>query len=186
MGFIVRRCVRCDITAQLDAQSLTWNKDGLNAEIFFVCSACDQSSVYRGQPQGRLHDLHGDLDNTGRHFDRTPIFAFPRTEKLSDDIPSRVRDIFRQAAVSRKLGLNDASGAMFRKAIDVATKLIYAHDARLSSQRMRRDRASRRSGISVSLMTKSGSWLTLRSWTVTTRHTTKIRITKRRLRRWRS
>lgn len=134
MGFIVRRCVRCDITAQLDAQSLTWNKDGLNAEIFFVCSACDQSSVYRGQPQGRLHDLHGDLDNTGRHFDRTPIFTFPRTEKLSDDIPSRVRDIFRQAAVSRKLGLNDASGAMFRKAIDVATKLIYAHDARLSSK----------------------------------------------------
>ncbi|WP_172745743.1 hypothetical protein [Neorhizobium sp. T7_12] len=134
MSFIVRKCVRCSVTAQLDAQSIAWNRDGTNSEIFFVCTACKQSSIYPGQPHGRLSDLSGNLDDTGRWYGSEPIVAIPEMPKLSDDIPERARAIFHQAALCRKLALHDAAGAMFRKTIDVATKLIYSTDLRLAGK----------------------------------------------------
>jgi hypothetical protein len=53
---------------------------------------------------------------------------------LSGHIPERVRNLFVQAALSRQLHFYDAAGAMFRKTIDVATKVLFATDPRLAGK----------------------------------------------------
>lgn len=133
MAFLVRKCVRCGVVSQLDAIGMRW-VDRLNAEIFFACNACGKGSIYQGQPSAELDYMSGEIENDGRHYDELPIIALPETPELSDDIPERVRELFQQAALSRLLGLYDASGAMFRKAIDVSTKILYATDARLAGK----------------------------------------------------
>ncbi|MDP8251491.1 DUF4145 domain-containing protein [Pseudochrobactrum saccharolyticum] len=130
MAFFVRKCIRCNTQSQLEVVHLAWY-GSLDAEIFCVCTACNLGSIYNGQPYGRLSELKGNLDDTGRYFSKQPVFALPKTTILSDDIPKRVQELFYQAAMTRRLGLNDASGAMFRKTIDVASKLIYETDIRL-------------------------------------------------------
>jgi hypothetical protein len=119
------------VTAQLDANSIAWDNNGLDAEIFFICTVCAKSSVYRGQPKGRFADLDGDLGKSGRYIASDPVVAIPGAPKLLEDIPLRVRALFNQAALCRQIGLFDASGGMFRKTIDVASKLIYQTDSRL-------------------------------------------------------
>lgn len=108
--------------------------DGLNAEVFFVCKACGRGSIYEGQPQAHISNLTGALDK-GRYFSSQAIVALPDNPVLSEDVPARVQELFRQAARCRQLSLFDAAGAMFRKTIDVATKEIYATDYRLAEKR---------------------------------------------------
>jgi hypothetical protein len=55
-------------------------------------------------------------------------------QPLDGDIPARIADIFQQAAKTRRLQMFDASGAMFRKTIDVASKHIFATDPRLAQR----------------------------------------------------
>ncbi|MBO0141586.1 DUF4145 domain-containing protein [Agrobacterium sp. Ap1] len=110
------------------------NIDGLNAEVFFICKACGKGSIYQGQPASHISNVTGELDR-GRYFDQQAIIALPDYPIMSEDIPDRVRDLFRQAVRCRQLSLFDAAGAMFRKTIDVATKEIYTNDPRLSGKK---------------------------------------------------
>ncbi|MGV1834682.1 DUF4145 domain-containing protein [Rhizobium rhizogenes] len=135
MGFIVRDCIRCP-TKQVQMIAQGWvETDNINAEIFFVCQACGQGSIYWGQPDRDPVTFNGNIEkDRGRSFGGQPILAFPSDIHLSEHIPERVRDLFQQAHRSRKTGLNDASGSMFRKTIDVATKGIFSTDARLAEK----------------------------------------------------
>jgi hypothetical protein len=54
---------------------------------------------------------------------------------ISDDIPERIADLFREAAMSRQLGHNEAAGAIFRKTLDVATKHLFNTDDRLKDRK---------------------------------------------------
>jgi len=107
---------------------------GLDVEVFFICKACGLGSIYEGQPDGHISNISGALDKN-RYFAEQAVVALPNDPVLSEDIPARVRDLFRQAARCRQLALFDAAGAMFRKTIDVATKEIYATDVRLAERK---------------------------------------------------
>ncbi|WP_244467921.1 DUF4145 domain-containing protein [Nitratireductor soli] len=107
--------------------------DGLNAELQMVCSACDRSSLYEGQPNFDIEQAV-DFDKRGRYFSRTPIFVVPSPPNISTDIPVRIADLFREASKARRMNLFEAAGAMFRKTVDVATKHIYATDSRLQGK----------------------------------------------------
>lgn len=133
MGFLIRKCVRCGVTSQLNAVATSWY-DGLNAELFMQCTACGKSSMYEGQPQTRCEDVNGLVNDDGRYYSDQPIVTVPNSPHLSKDIPEVVRKLFNQAFISRALGMYDASGSMFRKSIDVATKIIYETDIRLEGK----------------------------------------------------
>ena len=107
--------------------------DSLNSEVFFACQACNLGSIYRGQPQDDPVKSTLLLDYA-RHFDSNPIFVYPGVPTVSTYIPERVAKLYREAARCRRLQLYEAAGAIFRKVIDVATKYIYAHDARLAER----------------------------------------------------
>ncbi|WP_080577298.1 DUF4145 domain-containing protein [Sinorhizobium fredii] len=133
MGFLVRRCVRCGVNAQMDARGYT-GVDNLNFEVFVVCKACGKTSIYSGQPTSDPVQSTGQLD-ASRHFDREPLVSIPDIPILSSDIPQRVGELFIQAAASRRIHFYDAAGAIFRKTIDVATKYLFATDPRLSDKK---------------------------------------------------
>lgn len=75
----------------------------------------------------------GRLDQ-GRHYDDEPVIIEPSPPPLSADIPKRVRDLFCEAASCLRIQKYEAAGAMFRKTIDVASKHLYTHDARLAGR----------------------------------------------------
>ncbi len=97
-----------------------------------LCNKCERASVYEGQPNPRLNENVNVEQN--RYICETPIQYPPISLVLSEDIPERTRDVFLEAATCRGYGLNEAAGAMFRKAIDVGTKQFYESDPRLSGK----------------------------------------------------
>ncbi|MCZ4288681.1 DUF4145 domain-containing protein [Hoeflea alexandrii] len=107
-------------------------QDDLNYEMFMVCNACGRGSIYQGQPKGNFADDR-DLE-TGRSIRDSPVQIYPEIPKLSDDIPARTRDLFRQAATCLRYGLSEPAGAMFRKTIDVGTKEFYSNNERLKDK----------------------------------------------------
>lgn len=132
MSFIIKDCQRCGTqSVQMNVEGYS-TKDNLNFELFVVCNRCARSSIYAGQPQGNFSQNL----NLGEHrqIDALPVQVSPQILDLSDDIPQRTREIFIEAATCRSYGLSEASGAMFRKAIDVGTKEFYARDERLSGK----------------------------------------------------
>ena len=54
--------------------------------------------------------------------------------ELSEHIPERIAGLFREANECRQMTWYEAAGAMYRKTLDVATKHIYSHDARLKDK----------------------------------------------------
>jgi hypothetical protein len=105
-------------------------QDDLNCEIFVGCQACQQGSIYSGQPDVDPVKHQGDITR-GRYIAELPVMTFPRDVPLSQIIPARVRDLFKQGSRARSLEMFDAAGAVFRKTIDVATQVIYDIDGRL-------------------------------------------------------
>ncbi|MEX0957334.1 MAG: DUF4145 domain-containing protein [Rhizobiaceae bacterium] len=130
MGFLVRDCVRCGTSkVQMIARGFV-QFDSLNFEVFVVCQSCMRGSIYRGQPQNNPVEHPGVLD-TGRHYDREPVLIHVAAPKLPDTVPTRIADLFHEAAVCRRSNHYEAAGAIFRKTIDVATKHLFATDPRL-------------------------------------------------------
>jgi len=130
MGYLVRKCIRCGVVAQLDAKAIT-GTGSLDYELFMVCNVCRKGSIYEGQPREDPLRPGLNLVDTNRYFSDDPIFIVPESFSLSEDIPERIRDLFDQAAKCRQLGAFDASGAMFRKTIDVSTRVIYSINPKL-------------------------------------------------------
>lgn len=136
MSFIIRDCQRCGIS-KVQMRAMSYNQiNGIDAEIFVVCNNCNKSSIYEGQPSFDIFYDDYELSQNGYCYIKSlPITIHPQTPHLSEDIPEFIRNIFTQAARCRAYGLYDASGAMFRKTIDVATKLIYETDQRLEEKK---------------------------------------------------
>ena len=141
MSFIIRDCQRCGTAGvQMRAKNIVFTIQ-INLEIFVVCNTCNLSSIYRGvRKSSNIQDYLGldiNLENSeyGKNsFEKAPIQIHPHIPNLSDDIPQIIRDLFKQAATCYAYNLNDASGAIFRKTIDVATKYLYNHDDRLKDK----------------------------------------------------
>ncbi|MEP3277250.1 MAG: DUF4145 domain-containing protein [Stappiaceae bacterium] len=132
MGFIVNDCQRCG-TSQVQMPLMGHIQiNSHNFELFVMCNVCGKGSIYDGQPTGNLQEIRN--LGAGRHIAKMPIQIHPNVPILSDDVPERTADLFRQAATCRQYGLSEAAGAMLRKTIDVGTKEIYANDERLADK----------------------------------------------------
>lgn len=133
MGFLIRDCFRCGTKGvQMTAKGFV-KYDNLNFEVFFGCQVCDRGSIYRGQPQVNPLEAQARLDR-GRHFDAEPVMVEVSPPAISKEIPARIRDLFVEAALCRRTRRYEAAGAIFRKTIDVASKHLYATDARLTGR----------------------------------------------------
>jgi hypothetical protein len=104
-------------------------------EIAFACNNCRRLSIYKARSNLdlRANAVNIDLSNFA-YCEEDAVLNIVAVDPLNEDIPARISDIFIQAAKSRRLQMFDASGAMFRKTIDVATKHIYATDPRLAGR----------------------------------------------------
>ncbi len=136
MTFFVRDCVRCGVRhvqhhVTGEAQQ---RKDPAKWEVAGCCAACGRLSVYlvdMNSHSTRPSQLNQIQD---QRIGASPVRIATTAAKLSEHIPPRVASLFREANECRQMGWNDASGAMLRKALDVATKHIYATDQRLEGK----------------------------------------------------
>ncbi|CAN7455039.1 DUF4145 domain-containing protein [Mesorhizobium caraganae] len=134
MGFLVRDCIRCGVKhVKLDVLGFT-ALDVNSVEVFAACEACQKGSIYNGHPDYNPVTAEGNLESYTKHYDDNPLTVHPVPLAVSETIPARVRDLFIEATMARRLRLNEAAGAMFRKTIDVATKYMFSHDARLANR----------------------------------------------------
>jgi len=119
-----RNCIRCGTVGMV--------RDGNDYEIAFSCNNCSKISIYKAQSGIDLKSNTLNIDNNrSAYCANDPILNIVSVDPLSDDVPQRISEIFTQAAKSRRMQMFDASGAMFRKTIDVSTKHIFATDPRL-------------------------------------------------------
>jgi len=106
-------------------------------EIAVVCQGCDRLSIYRAEasnaPMGYGSGRAGDEGavRVARDALRNDVIE----PKVSEHIPKRISDLFIEAAACRQLGRHEAAGAIFRKTVDVASKHVYANDARLTERK---------------------------------------------------
>ncbi|NKN38653.1 DUF4145 domain-containing protein [Agrobacterium sp. a22-2] len=129
-----RDCVRCG-TAKVQLTSVGLVSDNASYEIAFSCNNCRKLSIYKAQCSIDLKSNNVNIDATGYgNCEREPVLNIVSVAPLSDDIPPRIAELFMQAAKSRRMQMFDASGAMFRKAIDVSTKHIFGSDPRLAGR----------------------------------------------------
>lgn len=63
-----------------------------------------------------------------------PVRIATTAIRISEHVPDRIADLFREANECRQMTWYEASGAMYRKTLDVATKHIYSHDDRLKEK----------------------------------------------------
>lgn len=109
------------------------SKGGFEWEVAGACSECMRASIYhyRMKMTGTApSQLSGNLEVSGQ-VSETAIRIATTAVELSDHIPARIAGLFREANECRQMTWYEAAGAMYRKTLDVATKHIYTHDARL-------------------------------------------------------
>ena len=138
MPFIVRDCVRCGLKkAQLNLIGHSTLKAS-KYEIAVVCPDCRQISIWLTRT-----DMANAVFTPGFHniesmgtayVPETPVRIATIASAISDHVPQRIADLFREANECRQMTWYEAAGAMYRKTLDVATKHIYSHDPRLSSK----------------------------------------------------
>ncbi|RFB91806.1 hypothetical protein B5K08_16060 [Rhizobium leguminosarum bv. trifolii] len=139
MAFFVRDCVRCGVKlvqhtivgfAAIDAT-------GRYFEIAGSCHACSLLSIYQWRSPGngtKPNSYDKEIDTAQERLSKDAIRIATVAVELSEYIPERVRSLFREANECRQMTWYEAAGAMYRKTLDVATKYIYAHDARLAGK----------------------------------------------------
>ncbi|MCY1531470.1 hypothetical protein D9M68_666970 [compost metagenome] len=134
MAFFVRDCVRCGVrnVSHLLIGQNQQKESTYEWEVAGACAACSKVSVYslRMKSSGTSPSNYPGVipdDLIAQDAVRIATTAM----QLSEYVPERIAGLFREANECRQMGWYDAAGAMFRKTLDVATKHIYAHDARL-------------------------------------------------------
>lgn len=86
-----------------------------------------------GSSHANNHD--GNVEQLGSdRLSHTPVRIATASAELSPHIPERIAGLFREANECRQMTWYEAAGAMYRKTLDVATKYIYTHDARLGEK----------------------------------------------------
>lgn len=137
MAFLVRDCIRCGVThvqLNLVGSSLI---AGNAWEISVACQACSRISIYDcliggGNGPQSYDNLDSHPRNVAVAREAVKIVAIEPI--LSEYVPPRINALFVEAAVCKALGRFEAAGAIFRKTIDVASKHLYANDARLTGR----------------------------------------------------
>lgn len=137
MPFIVKNCVRCGIkniqmiaVGQISYEAHEW-------EVSAACTDCKQLSIWRWRSRSGAEpmQLSGNLEKTDFPADvRGPVRIATTAIDLSEYIPDRIADLFREANECRQMTWYEAAGAMYRKTVDVATKHIYSTDERLAGK----------------------------------------------------
>ncbi|MCH4548248.1 DUF4145 domain-containing protein [Rhizobium changzhiense] len=139
MGFFVRDCVRCgtrNVVHHIHGESVVRKHSQNHHELVGACADCRQYSVYvwyaptGGQPEAASYN--GNVaDFPGQRLSEEAVRIATTAVELSEFIPERIANLFREANECRQMTWYEAAGAMYRKTLDVATKHIYAHDSRL-------------------------------------------------------
>jgi hypothetical protein len=133
-AFVKRDCIRCG-TAKVQLTAVGFAMTGYNnAEMAFCCNNCGLLSIYCVRSETNLNESINFDSTRFASCDEEPVLNTVDLPPLHVDIPQRIADIFQQAAKALRLQMFDASGAMFRKTIDVATKHIFQNDTRLAGR----------------------------------------------------
>ncbi|KFL30977.1 hypothetical protein JP75_11525 [Devosia riboflavina] len=138
MPFIVKDCVRCGVkniqmivVGQISHEPNEW-------EVSAACTDCKQLSIWlwRSRSGAEPMKIGGNLEKTDYPADvRGPVRIATVAVDLSEHIPARIADLFREANECRQMTWYEAAGAIYRKTVDVATKHIYATDQRLADKK---------------------------------------------------
>lgn len=119
------------IIAEQERPSLAETNSGrfILWDVMATCTTCEWSviAIYSHIAPGARRKntpqlCPSDPENWG--FKLMDIFPHPPPSRTPDHLPDRLTDIFLQAENALKRGYWDASGAMSRKTLDVATKLL--------------------------------------------------------------
>ncbi|GGA47277.1 DUF4145 domain-containing protein [Pelagibacterium lentulum] len=137
MTMFISDCVRCG-TKSVQHQVTGQSKYGtFDWEIMGFCMACGRSSIYEWDAPGSAAPMdydgrlgRGNSGIIGKH----PVRIATTAIEISEHVPSRIADLFREANECRQMMWYEAAGAMYRKTLDVATKHIYSHDDRLEGK----------------------------------------------------
>ena len=138
MAFIVRDCVRCGTRSVQHAVTGSTLSGASNWELFCVCFKCTRASIYEFTYGGKTvpHALDGLLGDQRYGFLPAGAVRIATTPlELSEYIPGRIANLFREANECRQMTWYEAAGAMYRKTVDVATKHIYSTDHRLAEKK---------------------------------------------------
>lgn len=138
MAFIVRDCVRCGVKSIQHLVVGDVKMDGNRWELAAACADCRQLSVWGwgSNNNQRPSAYDGNVGATGHSWlNDEPARIATTAIDLSDHIPERIADLFREANECRQMTWYEAAGAMYRKTVDVATKHIYSTDPRLAEKK---------------------------------------------------
>jgi hypothetical protein len=96
-------------------------------EAFLVCRSCFKSSIAElsettSKPEGPA-SLGGQYINWAFRLERW-VFEVPNRRSCPTHVPGAIQRIFDEAATCAAIGAWDASGTMFRKVLDAATRSI--------------------------------------------------------------
>jgi len=139
--FMTRDCIRCGVArVQLTSHGMAVRVRGATDwwEVALSCNNCTKLSIYAVRSGiDLIANQNINLDTAGSVYpENEPVMNVVTTPDVDRSVPARVVDLFTQAARARRLGMHDSAGAIFRKTIDVATKLIYETDGRLEGKKM--------------------------------------------------
>ncbi|MBB4571735.1 DUF4145 domain-containing protein [Rhizobium leucaenae] len=137
MSFIITNCIRCPGThvQHILIGEQMMDEFGYEWELAFACQACSKLSIYhyRLRRNGQTPSSYRNLHEIGEVESR--IIVGINEVKIDPSVPQRIADLFREANACRQMQRYEAAGAMYRKALDVATKYIYQHDGRLTGKK---------------------------------------------------
>jgi hypothetical protein len=157
VGTIIRYCGECRANTQRVAE-YAWPVVDVGYRTVFRCIVCNRLSIYlvastaKTLPQKDPVTYSGSLDVSihgliGYTTSSTPEFPVDVGANAKEEVPERIRALFREASACRALGNSEAAGCMFRKTIDVSTKWLYMHDARLTGKKPADNLRARISGL---------------------------------------
>lgn len=123
------RCGQVQTTFDVRANTFAGKSDGIlhQWECFLQCRSCLQPSI--GLLRRTVHTEEPPAKFSGKYvnvlFELVEwIFEVPNRRRCPDYVPDDVKRIFEEAASCAAIGAWDASGTMFRKTLDVATRAI--------------------------------------------------------------
>ena len=158
MSTVVQDCPRCrsnrmtfDVIADVHVGSAyDWQH---HFEVFSVCRRCHRPTVMRVKLRdiamknrfnetGTVTAIAGDIEPTFE-FDRLVDVADAQARPSPTDLPPDIEQAFLEGARCLAVGCPNASAAMFRLCLDVATKSMLPTDATEPDKHTRRNLAPR-------------------------------------------
>lgn len=138
MAFFVRDCVRCGVKKVQHHVTGAGRIGNFAWEVAGQCSSCHQLSIYGWRTRSSSVEVAnfgaGTIENDATVLSNIPVRIATTAITISEHVPERIANLFREANECRQMTWYEAAGAMYRKTLDVATKHIYSHDPRLEGK----------------------------------------------------